>query len=403
MTSIVYIHSSRDDDDDFCKAQPQREGGSSTLPSLTESSIGATKLGTIYTVGMYHHGLPELLVQDIPPACHDMVDSMVRRLVLRLGEGRALYTNDRVMEENRYCFRVLEVTHVGYRQNLLCHVMPKWWKQQATSARNLSKVQVTLLIPWFRDAEMEEWATLPYPPKGRHDRRDKIFLTALNMDCRGRPISTARNNNTWHQQSFSSSYSSLLEQKQQDKDMAAAWSAPEDDSSDESLFDAEDAAYFLKYSSHFLQILNVPDTPAVLYRMPPSFQRLVLEMGERFTMDAAQRRSSAPAVPIQQLQQQQHHHRHQQQQYQYCRADAVAVAAVRTPTTSTRNSNWGHQARLAASMLRRQNRPCPTNNRSFRWSAPAGGGGVMHTTTPSTPSPSSASTITMTPEYGIVD
>lgn len=216
--------------------------------SRNESST-TSNTGNIYTCGLHELNLPELLVQGVPRGNESLVIQMLNRQSKRLQAGCQLYTDFRITEGNRF-FRVIQVERLDHRLNLLDYVMTKWWdgRPPMTDAM-LTQVQIVVLAPWFA-LDMQEWASLPPAPRNRTDCRDKIFLTALSLDCRGR--------------GRSGSYSTQE-------------------------FTESDAAYFLKYQDHFLQILNVPNVQSFLYRMPPSFQRQVMNVGDRMTAAAALR------------------------------------------------------------------------------------------------------------------
>ncbi len=211
--------------------------------------------GNIYTCGMHERNLPELLVQDVPKTHARLVVQLLHRLSGRLQKGCQLYTDNRIMESNR-CFRVIEVKRVDHRLNLLDHVMKKWWWKNGCASSPvtdtmLAQVQILILTPWFI-LDMQDWATLPPAPRDRWECRDRIFLAALSLDCRG--------------------YGRYGNHK----------------------FSESEAAYFLKYQHHFLEILDVPNVQSFLYRMPPSFQQQVLAMGDRMTTAAALRISQQP-------------------------------------------------------------------------------------------------------------
>ena len=251
-----------------------KENAGSNAAPLPEVEMGA-----VYTAGLHDQGFPELLVQDVPKDSYTAIYSVFTRLIRRLKTGQRLYTDSRIVEDSGHCFRLIEVTHEGYRMNLIDHVMVNWHKGRSNVTEEfLRKVNLFVLVPWFRE-NMERWGTLPRPPKGRYDRRDKIFWTAMSLDCRGRKVCRS---------SLSSSSSSSCSWPIADDEGFA----PEQDGDN---FDEEDAAYFLKYKAYFLHLLDLPSAEAVLYRMPGSFQQHVLAMGERMMNDAARRLSRASA------------------------------------------------------------------------------------------------------------
>ncbi len=179
---------------------------------------------------------------------------MLHRQSKRLQAGCQLYTDFRIMEGNRF-FRVIQVERLDHRLNLLDHVMTKWWDGRSSTTMTdsmLSQVRILVLAPWFA-LDMQDWATLPPAPRNRTECRDRIFLTAIALDCRGRGRPGAYTNHD---------------------------------------FSESDAAYFLKYQDHFIQLLNVPNVQSFLYRIPPSFQRQVLAVTDRMAAAAALRTSS---------------------------------------------------------------------------------------------------------------
>ena len=219
------------------------------LDDSRNDSSTISDTGNIYTCGLHELNLPELVVQGVPRGNEDLVVQMLNRQSKRLQTGCQLYTDFRIMEGNRF-FRVIQVERLDHRLNLLDHVMTNWWKgRPPITDHMLSQVQILVLAPWFA-LDMQEWASLPPAPRGRTECRDRLFLTALSLDCRGR----------WRPGSYSTQE-----------------------------FSEADAAYFLKHKDHFLQILNVPNVQSFLYRMPPSFQRQVLAVGDRLTAAAALR------------------------------------------------------------------------------------------------------------------
>lgn len=225
--------------------------------SEQKNDVTISATGNIYTSGMFDRNLPELLVQDVPKAHARLVYQLLHRLSGRLQMGCQLYTDNRIMESNRY-FRVIQVERVDHRLNLLDHVMTKWWRGRSLSMTDavLSQVQIVILTPWFV-VDMQEWASLPKAPRDRRECRDRIFLAALSLDCRGQ-----------------GRYNDITK------------------------FSESDAAYFLKYQKHFVEILNVPNVQSFLYRMPPSFQHQVLAMGDRMTTAAALRISAQQPSPM---------------------------------------------------------------------------------------------------------
>lgn len=263
-SSAVKIENSFSEEDENSSASTDAAKHEDTVASRR----GLT--GSMYTAGMYDLGLPELLVQDVPRDCAGLVSKILLRLTRRLRTGHRFYTDSRIIEENRYYFRIIEVDHDAYSVNLLHHVMKKWGKGRRVTDSILNSVKVMVLTPWFVE-NMEEWATLPPPPRGRHDCRDKIFLAALFGDCRGQGRGR-RYNSFWTMAN--------------DIDQVS----PEDDNDQgDDDFSDSDAAYFLMHTDYFLRLLDVPDTPSFVYRMPQSFQRRVLAMGDRMTVAAAAR------------------------------------------------------------------------------------------------------------------
>ena len=280
---VMIHHPSLSTNDDGTETDNSANSGSGTNHHEPET-------GNVYTEGMYRLGLPELLVQDVPRRLTHMVLQTLRRLVDRLRTGHRLYTGTRIVDDDYHCyfFRVIEVQHDAYRVHLLTHVMTQWncvggrscsssgvdrqqphccWMEDAL----LRSVAIMVLTPWFIE-DMEEWATLPRPPLDRYDCRDKIFLTALlGEDCRGRPRRLSHDSRVNAPSSIATDH------------QGSSVDELDDVNGNEFLFSESDATYFLEHTNYFLRLLDVTNTSAFLYRMPPSFQRMTMSLGNRMT------------------------------------------------------------------------------------------------------------------------